>query len=257
MSEDVSDSVLCDFGFAVELPRGVHSEQHYGSVDYAAPEIWQKMPYNEKVDIWSLGISMFAMLAGELPYVIRPALWQTALRWGRIDCLRIRGWLGCRCSAASSCARCCRLTRRQGLRQRTLSIMCGLAGWLRRPPSMGICQTTRRKTEEGKTLALLSKRVRHQNVIHLSGDAHKSQAARTFRIGLAGRIVLTRRLIWSGRYAKYLAVRDSRSSESRTVVLKNQPGWEAINSLVFTAGEGRYLKTFHPFQFEKNRRKCR
>jgi serine/threonine protein kinase len=72
MSEDVSDSVLCDFGFAVELPRGVHSEQHYGSVDYAAPEIWQKMPYNEKVDIWSLGISMFAMLAGELPYVIKP-----------------------------------------------------------------------------------------------------------------------------------------------------------------------------------------
>jgi serine/threonine protein kinase len=70
MSEDVGDTVLCDFGFAVELREGEFGEQLCGSPAYTAPEIWQKLRYSEKVDIWSLGVSMFVMLAGEFPYVV-------------------------------------------------------------------------------------------------------------------------------------------------------------------------------------------
>jgi serine/threonine-protein kinase Chk2 len=70
MSDDVTNAVLCDCGLAIELVEGGFSEQPCGSVDYAAPEIWERSSYSEKVDIWSLGVSMFVMLVGELPYTI-------------------------------------------------------------------------------------------------------------------------------------------------------------------------------------------
>jgi serine/threonine protein kinase len=68
MSEDGSDAVLGDFGYAIEIPEGGHAEQRCGSPLYAAPEIWERRPYSEKVDIWSLGVTMFVMLVGEFPY---------------------------------------------------------------------------------------------------------------------------------------------------------------------------------------------
>lgn len=70
MTDDVDGVVLGDFGYAVELPEGECGESACGSPNYAAPEIWQQRPYCEKVDIWSLGVAMFVMLAGEFPYAL-------------------------------------------------------------------------------------------------------------------------------------------------------------------------------------------
>ncbi|KAI6650346.1 MAP/microtubule affinity-regulating kinase 3-like [Oopsacas minuta] len=43
-----------------------------GSPAYAAPELLGHKNYGKEVDVWSIGVNMFAMLAGSLPYVVEP-----------------------------------------------------------------------------------------------------------------------------------------------------------------------------------------
>ncbi|KAJ5894374.1 hypothetical protein N7495_006065 [Penicillium taxi] len=61
---------LCDFGFTREY-EGKASYLHTfcGTICYSAPEMLKGEKYaGEKVDVWSLGIILYALLAGELPY---------------------------------------------------------------------------------------------------------------------------------------------------------------------------------------------
>ena len=61
---------LCDFGFTREYEgRTNHLQTFCGTVCYAAPEMLKGEKYaGEKVDVWSLGIILYALLAGELPF---------------------------------------------------------------------------------------------------------------------------------------------------------------------------------------------
>ncbi|KAM8831835.1 uncharacterized protein AB9W97_003240 [Spinachia spinachia] len=43
-----------------------------GSPAYAAPELLAHRKYGPKVDVWSIGVSMFAMLTGILPFTVEP-----------------------------------------------------------------------------------------------------------------------------------------------------------------------------------------
>jgi serine/threonine protein kinase len=44
-----------------------------GSEEYAAPEVVLAQPYDaRKTDIWALGVILFAMIYGELPFVVEP-----------------------------------------------------------------------------------------------------------------------------------------------------------------------------------------
>lgn len=43
-----------------------------GSPAYAAPEILGHKPYGPEVDVWSIGVNMYAMLTGKLPYTAEP-----------------------------------------------------------------------------------------------------------------------------------------------------------------------------------------
>lgn len=43
-----------------------------GSPAYAAPEILGHKPYGPEVDAWSIGVNMYAMLTGKLPYTAEP-----------------------------------------------------------------------------------------------------------------------------------------------------------------------------------------
>ena len=57
---------LCDFGWsAVNRPS---RRTFCGTYEYMAPEIFENKQYNQKVDIWSLGILLFELLHGFSPF---------------------------------------------------------------------------------------------------------------------------------------------------------------------------------------------
>jgi calcium-dependent protein kinase len=66
-SKDVDnfDIRITDFGFAKfydPLQGGL--QENLGSPLYMAPEIVKNLPYDAKVDIWSLGIVAYILLSG-------------------------------------------------------------------------------------------------------------------------------------------------------------------------------------------------
>lgn len=57
---------LIDFGFSRSIDNLMMTP--CGSTQYAAPEILQRQPYTKAVDIWSMGIILYAIVFGFLPF---------------------------------------------------------------------------------------------------------------------------------------------------------------------------------------------
>lgn len=70
MSDDTEHSMpkLVDFGLSKIIGPLEKAKDPFGTVGYAAPEILKKMSYGKSVDIWSLGIIIYALLSGSLPF---------------------------------------------------------------------------------------------------------------------------------------------------------------------------------------------
>lgn len=62
--------LLTNFGLADFIHEGSTLSEFVGSTGYIAPEIINRNPYNQSVDIWSLGITFFYMLSGRMPFPI-------------------------------------------------------------------------------------------------------------------------------------------------------------------------------------------
>ena len=61
--------VLADFGLSSNWHHGKKMNTFPGTVEYAAPELFHKNPnYGPKVDVWSLGIIVYALAIGRLPF---------------------------------------------------------------------------------------------------------------------------------------------------------------------------------------------
>ncbi|TNN64825.1 Hormonally up-regulated neu tumor-associated kinase B [Liparis tanakae] len=69
-------SEVRDFGLSNTLKAEALSLEllttQCGSPAYAAPELLAHRKYGPKVDVWSVGVSMFAMLTGTLPFTVEP-----------------------------------------------------------------------------------------------------------------------------------------------------------------------------------------
>lgn len=59
---------LADFGFTTNFEPDLGMTLGCGSLLYMAPEILSAKIYNEKVDIWSLGVITFMLLTGKNPF---------------------------------------------------------------------------------------------------------------------------------------------------------------------------------------------
>jgi len=55
---------IVDFGFGKKLAERESTYTKLGTPLYAAPELMQDSPYNSTVDMWSLGVVLFKLLAG-------------------------------------------------------------------------------------------------------------------------------------------------------------------------------------------------
>lgn len=62
------DIKLCDFGFAQRVHTPESLTQCIGSPPYVAPEILKNIPHDERVDLWSVGITSFVLLVGYSPF---------------------------------------------------------------------------------------------------------------------------------------------------------------------------------------------
>merc|ERR1719173_76090 len=60
---------IADFGFATTIKTQQSLiEGTCGSLNYVAPEVLTRRPYTKACDLWSIGVILYSMLAGYLPF---------------------------------------------------------------------------------------------------------------------------------------------------------------------------------------------
>lgn len=81
------DVRLCDFGLSSIAPaQGCPKmSAKCGTPSYMAPEVFLGHEYTSKIDLWSLGVTIYAMVVGQLPFIgdSRKEMWRAA-RHGKI-----------------------------------------------------------------------------------------------------------------------------------------------------------------------------
>lgn len=67
-----SNIKILDFGFACKIrdddDENIGMEGACYTLDYAAPEILSHKRYTESCDLWSLGVILYALMCGEMPF---------------------------------------------------------------------------------------------------------------------------------------------------------------------------------------------
>ena len=59
---------ICDFGLARLRDTAIHMTANIGTVHWMAPEVLAGKRYNERADIYSLGIILWELFTGGCPY---------------------------------------------------------------------------------------------------------------------------------------------------------------------------------------------
>ena len=60
---------IIDFGLSKIIGNNEKTNEAFGTLNYAAPEILLRIPYGKEIDIWALGVLLFYMLSGRYPFI--------------------------------------------------------------------------------------------------------------------------------------------------------------------------------------------
>ena len=67
-ASDKGNIKIMDFGLSKILGKKEKSTEGFGTLTFVSPEVLIRKPYNKEVDIWSLGVILYLMLSGDLPF---------------------------------------------------------------------------------------------------------------------------------------------------------------------------------------------
>lgn len=67
-SNSLSEIKIMDFGLSKIMSPLEKAADGFGTLSFVAPEVLIRKPYNKEVDIWSVGITLYYMLTGLLPF---------------------------------------------------------------------------------------------------------------------------------------------------------------------------------------------
>jgi hypothetical protein len=59
---------IIDFGLTKTLAPDERLFEGMGTITYVAPEVISRKPYNKEIDVWSLGVLLYHLLSGHLPF---------------------------------------------------------------------------------------------------------------------------------------------------------------------------------------------
>lgn len=71
MLSDTSEQAtvkIMDFGLSKIMGPDERVADGFGTLSFVAPEVLIRQPYNKQIDIWSLGVILYYMLSGTLPF---------------------------------------------------------------------------------------------------------------------------------------------------------------------------------------------
>lgn len=66
--ENLEDLKIADFGLSKMIMPTEKMEQACGTLSYVAPEVLTNKGYGKEADLWSVGVIMFLLLCGKLPF---------------------------------------------------------------------------------------------------------------------------------------------------------------------------------------------
>ena len=67
-ASDKGNIKIMDFGLSKILGKKEKSTDGFGTLTFVSPEVLIRKPYNKEVDIWSLGVILYLILSGDLPF---------------------------------------------------------------------------------------------------------------------------------------------------------------------------------------------
>ena len=59
---------LTDFGWSIISARGVRRKTLCGTIDYLSPELITSREYDDKVDVWALGVLTYELIVNSPPF---------------------------------------------------------------------------------------------------------------------------------------------------------------------------------------------